>query len=38
MFVVVDQLVPEAHAGNPTFATRGFMGGFCLMMAMDLAL
>jgi zinc transporter ZupT len=38
LFVVVDQLVPEAHAGSPRHATAGFLGGFALMMTMDVAL
>jgi len=38
LFVVVDQLVPEAHSGSPRHATAGFVGGFALMMAMDVAL
>ena len=37
LFVVVDQLVPEAHGGSPRLATAGFLGGFGLMMAMDIA-
>jgi zinc transporter ZupT len=37
VFVVVDQLVPEAHQGSPRLATGGFMAGFGLMMALDIA-
>ena len=43
VYVVVDQLVPEAlegrrgpHAGRQS--TLGFMGGFLLMMVMDVSL
>ena len=35
IFVVVDQLVPEAHEGSTRLATAGFLCGFGLMMAMD---
>ena len=35
IFVVVDQLVPEAHEESPRLATAGFLCGFGLMMAMD---
>jgi zinc transporter ZupT len=38
IFVVVDQLIPEAHNDNPRHCTSGFLIGFVVMMAMDLAL
>ncbi len=38
LYVVVDQLVPEAHQGSPRHSTLGFVGGFAVMMAMDMAL
>lgn len=37
IYVVVDQLIPEAHAGSPKHSTAGFVIGFALMMALDLA-
>jgi ZIP family zinc transporter len=44
VYVVVDQLLPESrgdakdHKGGNKQQTLGFMTGFCLMMALDVAL
>eukprot|EP00616_Rhizochromulina_sp_CCMP1243_P018594 CAMPEP_0118978344 /NCGR_PEP_ID=MMETSP1173-20130426/23419_1 /TAXON_ID=1034831 /ORGANISM="Rhizochromulina marina cf, Strain CCMP1243" /LENGTH=336 /DNA_ID=CAMNT_0006928529 /DNA_START=302 /DNA_END=1312 /DNA_ORIENTATION=- len=38
VFVVVDQLIPEAHQGSQRISTGGFMAGFAVMMVMDVAL
>lgn len=38
LYVVVDQLIPEAQSGSKVIATGGFMSGFAVMMAMDVAL
>ncbi|RHY41948.1 hypothetical protein DYB35_012427, partial [Aphanomyces astaci] len=39
IFVVVDDLIPEAHqSGNSKLATIGTILGFIVMMAMDVAL
>ena len=41
LFVVVEELVPEAQRGGPgmaDFATMGAMIGFALMMTLDVAL
>ncbi len=36
--VVCSELIPECFAGNKTLATLGVVLGFCLMMALDVAL
>ena len=39
LFVVVEELVPEAHRGkNGDIATMGVMIGFTIMMMLDVAL
>ncbi len=39
MYVVIEELVPEAHLGEHTHAgTLGVMGGFTIMMILDVAL
>lgn len=39
IFVVVEELIPESqHAGHPDIATLGAMGGFTVMMILDVAL
>ena len=39
IFVVVEELVPEAHRGkNGDVATMGVMLGFTIMMILDVAL
>ena len=39
MYVVVEELIPEAHLGEHTHAgTLGVMGGFLVMMVLDVAL
>ena len=39
IYVVVEELVPESqHHGNDDLATLGAMGGFAVMMSMDVAL
>jgi ZIP family zinc transporter len=39
LFVVVEQLIPESQQGESTdLATLGTMGGFALMMLLDVAL
>ena len=39
IYVVVEELVPEAHAGEHSHAgTIGAMIGFCVMMVLDIAL
>jgi ZIP family zinc transporter len=36
--VVVSELIPEAHKNNKTLSTIGLTIGFCIMMALDVAL
>ncbi len=36
--VVCSELIPECFSGNKTLATAGVVVGFCLMMALDVAL
>jgi len=39
LYVVVEELIPQAHLGEHTHAgTAGVMFGFLLMMVMDVAL
>lgn len=39
MFVVIEELIPESQQhGNADLATLGTMGGFCVMMVLDVAL
>lgn len=39
IYVVVEELIPESHrAGNVDLATVSFVGGFCVMMVLDVAL
>ncbi len=39
IYVVVEELIPEAHLkGNTDIATMGAMGGFAIMMMLDIAL
>lgn len=40
IYVVIDQLIPESLEGNGSNRqqTLAFMGGFCLMMTLDVAL
>ena len=39
IFVVVEELIPESQSGNNTdLATLGLMGGFTIMMILDVAL
>ena len=39
MYVVVEELIPEAHLGDHSnIGTLGVMAGFLLMMALDVAL
>ncbi len=39
IYVVVEELIPESQAGEHSdFATMGVMGGFALMMLLDVAL
>ncbi len=39
IFVVIEEVVPEAQQGNNTdLATMGFVGGFILMMVLDVGL
>lgn len=39
VFVVVEELIPESHhAGNADIATMGAIGGFAVMMTLDVAL
>jgi zinc transporter, ZIP family len=39
IFVVVEELIPESHRkGNTDLATMGAMGGFTVMMVLDVAL
>lgn len=39
IYVVVEELIPESqHHGNTDIATLGTMGGFCVMMVLDVAL
>jgi ZIP family zinc transporter len=39
IYVVVEELIPEAHLkGNTDIATMGAMGGFAIMMLLDIAL
>ena len=36
--VVCSELIPECFSGNKTLASAGVIGGFCLMMILDVAL
>ena len=39
IFVVVEEVIPETQlAGNTDIATLGFIGGFIIMMILDVAL
>ena len=38
LYVVVEELIPEAHLGNSHIGTLGVMIGFLLMMTLDVAL
>lgn len=38
LYVVVEELIPEAHLGNSHIGTIGVMIGFILMMTLDVAL
>ncbi len=39
MYVVVEELIPEAHLGeHSNVGTLGVMGGFLVMMVLDVAL
>lgn len=39
LYVVVEELIPEAHLGeHSTYGTLGFMAGFLMMMILDVAL
>lgn len=39
MYVVVEELIPEAHLGeHSNVGTLGVMGGFLIMMILDVAL
>jgi zinc transporter, ZIP family len=39
MFVVIEELIPESQRGeNTDIATMGAMGGFAVMMLLDVAL
>ena len=39
MYVVVEELIPEAHLGeHSNIGTLGVMGGFLVMMILDVAL
>ena len=39
IYVVVEELIPESHAaGNVDLATNAFLGGFAVMMILDVAL
>ena len=39
MYVVVEELIPEAHLGeHSNIGTLGVMGGFLIMMILDVAL
>ena len=38
LYVVLDELVPEAHAGSDRAATLALIAGFALMMTLDVAL
>lgn len=39
IYVVVEELIPESHAsGNVDLATNSFLGGFAVMMILDVAL
>ena len=39
MYVVAEELIPEAHLGEHSHAgTLGVMGGFLVMMVLDVAL
>jgi ZIP family zinc transporter len=39
IFVVVEEVIPESHAGgNGDLATLGAMVGFAVMMTLDVAL
>lgn len=38
LYVVVEELIPEAHLGSGHIGTLGVMGGFIVMMILDVAL
>lgn len=38
LYVVVEELIPEAHLGKSSLGTLGVMAGFVLMMILDVAL
>ena len=39
LYVVVEELIPEAHLGeHSNVGTLGVMGGFVIMMILDVAL
>jgi ZIP family zinc transporter len=39
IFVVVEELIPESHqGGHPDLATMALLGGFAIMMTLDVAL
>ena len=39
IFVVIEEVVPETQrAGNADIATLGFIGGFIIMMTLDVGL
>ena len=38
IYVVADELIPEAHAGHSDIATLGLIVGFVVMMALDVGL
>ena len=38
LYVVVEELIPEAHLGEGHMGTVGVMLGFLLMMILDVAL
>lgn len=38
LYVVVEELIPESQAKQEDVATLGAIGGFCVMMVLDVAL
>ena len=38
IYVVADELIPEAHAGHSDIATMGLVVGFIVMMMLDVGL
>ena len=38
LYVVVEELIPEAHLGDSHIGTLGVMIGFIVMMTLDVAL